>query len=255
MSKCRDIESILTAYVDGEAAADERGTVETHLDDCPSCRNRVAAERTAHELISARRADLRGSASTALRQRCAAQRAPARTRPGVFGRQAVVRLALAATVVFAVGLYAMFGWGTTVETYAAQLAVDHMKCFQFPPDGGKADAATLARKWQRDYGWPLKVAGSANAEQLELLGVRRCGSTWGRVAHVLYKWRGEPVSLYVLNDQIAEAADVSHAHSSVTRFGERAIIWSERGRTYAVVARRQVPDLDHVAGYVRRAIE
>jgi hypothetical protein len=37
--------------------------------------------------------------------------------------------------------------------------------------------------------------------------------------------------------------------------GEHAIVWLEHGRTYAVVARRRVPNLEQVAGYLRHAIE
>jgi hypothetical protein len=41
----------------------------------------------------------------------------------------------------------------------------------------------------------------------------------------------------------------------VNRFGEEAIVWANRGRTYAVVAQERVPDLQQVAAYVRSAIE
>jgi hypothetical protein len=158
----------------------------------------------------------------------------------------------------AAALFFMFGWGTSVETYAAQLAVDHLKCFQFPPDSPMADAAALGSTWQASYGWPLKVAATAPRENLELLGVKRCGSTRGRVAHILYKWRGHPLSVYVLNgtfEGVPGAGHDTHAHETVNRFGEDAIVWANRGRTYAVVAQQRVPDLQQVAAYVRRTIE
>lgn len=256
MANCRDIESQLTAYVDGETPPEQRARVEAHLDRCPPCRGRATTERTTHELLRTRRAELRGAAPRALHHRCAAQRALSAGRHGLLGRRTLVPLSLAATLVLATAVLLLFGWGSTVETYAAQLAADHMKCFQYPPDGAAADAAALGRKWQADYGWPLVVAAGAAADQLELLGVRRCGSTRGRVAHIFYRWRGEPVSVYVLNGSLAEGPDQAHAHGardSVIRLGKHALIWSDRGRTYAVVARRRVPDLEHVADYVRRA--
>ena len=259
MANCREIEQQLAAYVDGEDGAAERGTVEAHLQRCPSCRARAAAERASHDLLLDRRDGLRGCAPDALRRRCAAQRALAAGRPaGLFSRRTLARLSMAAALVLATALYLMFGWGTTVETYAAQLAADHLKCFQFPPDSRAADAAALGRTWQAANGWPLTVAASMPAERLELLGIRRCGSTKGRVAHLLYRWRGEPLSVYVLNRRLESGANAGrerHGHEAVSRLGENAIVWSDHGRTYAVVARGSIPDLEQVAGYVRRVIE
>src|SRR6187549_3627090 len=72
--------------------------------------------------------------------------------------------------------------------YAAQLAADHLKCFQFPPDAAAPpDVTLLGKTWQATAGWALKIAASTPTEQLQLLGVRRCGSSRGRVAHVFYK--------------------------------------------------------------------
>jgi len=42
MSKCRDLEPLLAAYVDGEAAADECASVDAHVERCPPCRERLA---------------------------------------------------------------------------------------------------------------------------------------------------------------------------------------------------------------------
>jgi hypothetical protein len=160
-------------------------------------------------------------------------------------------------VVLATSVFLIFGIGSTVETYAAQLALDHLKCFQFPPDM-TADIEVIGHNWQAANGWPLKVAAASEAEHLELLGIRRCGSSQGHVAHVLYRWRGEPLSLYVLNGRVEHVAEDDHdpmAHDAVKKLGEQEIIWSNRGRTYAVVARASLADLEQVALYVRRRIE
>ena len=255
MANCRDIESNLAPFVDGEHASLDRAAIDAHLLACPSCRNRVAAERAVHELVCARRGSLRSPAPDALRQRCAAQRALAAPRPAWRSQRGWVPVSLAASLIFVTGLVLLFGWGSSVETYAAQLAVDHLKCFQFPPDAGAApDVTLLGRNWSEGNGWPLKVAASSATEQLQLLGVRRCGSSKGRLAHILYKWHGEPLSVYVLNTRFDHSAGAGHDHD-VTRLGEHAIVWTERGRTYAVVADRRVADLGRVASYVRRAIE
>jgi anti-sigma factor RsiW len=254
---CRDIEPMLAAYVDGECQALERSGVEAHLAACPACRAKVASERATHELLRARCQNLRGCAPAALRQRCAAQRARAAGRKPLV-RRPWVSLSLAATVLLAMSVFLLFGIGSTVETYAAQLALDHLKCFQFPADLATGDVEVIGHNWQSVNGWPLKVAAASPAEHLELLGVRRCGSSQGRVAHVLYRWRGEPLSLYVLNARVEHVAVDDHdpmAHDAVKKLGEQEIIWSNRGRTYAVVARASLTDLEQVALYVRRRIE
>lgn len=258
MGKCRDLESQLTAYVDGDVGSDDRAIVESHLERCPPCRGRVISERVTHELIASHRQGLRGSAPDALKHRCAAQRFAAASRNRLFDRRLIVPLAVAATLVVAAALLVMLGWGSGVETYAAQLADDHVQCFQAPPVAVTADAVLLGRTWQSANGWPLKVAASSSSEDLQLLTVRRCGSSRGEVAHLMYRWHGEPLSVYVLNDTIQDADSARRelsAHEVVTKEGEQAIIWTAKGRTYAVVGRGRAVDLEHIAGYVRTTIE
>lgn len=257
MDKCEEIESSLAAYAEGQCAAAERAGVDAHLAGCPSCRARVSSERVTHELLRARCRDLRGQAPPSLRERCAAQRAAAGGRTAMI-RRPWVPLSVAATLLLATATLFLFGWGSTVETYAAQLAADHIKCFQFPPSAAAADVEAIGRDWQAVHGWPLKVAPPSAPEHLELMGVRRCASTEGRVAHVLYRWRGEPLSLFVLNDVVEGVADSGGEpmeHEAVRKLGEQEIIWSQGGRTYAVVARAPVEELQQVAQYVRLRIK
>jgi anti-sigma factor RsiW len=258
MADCREIEANLAAYVDGESCAIDRAALESHLNACPPCRRRAVAERAAHQLVCARREHLRGCAPSHLKGRCAAQRAALHARRGLFSPRRWVPVSLAASVLLAAGLLFVFAWGSSVETYAAQLALDHVKCFQFPPDGSSSDDVLMGRTWQKANGWSLKVAAASAAEQLQLLGIRRCGSTKGRVAHIFYRWRDRPLSVYVLNGRVDESEQVGrdqeHAHS-VARFGENAVIWTDHGRTYAVVARAPAPELQQVASYFRRRVE
>jgi anti-sigma factor RsiW len=255
MANCREIETKLAEYVDGLQPDAERAAVESHLQSCPPCRARAAGERVAHDLVCARRQTLRPSVPGNLRERCAAQRRLASPPVPVFARTPWVRFSLAATVLLAAGLFVLFGWGSSVETYAAQLAADHLKCFQFPPDAAAPpDVTLLGKTWQATAGWALKVAASTSSEQLQLLGIRQCGSSRGRVAHVFYRWRGEPLSVYVLNHRFDHGPDAAHDHD-FNKLGEHAIVWTVRERTYAVVASKRLPDLQHAAHYVRRSVE
>ena len=49
----------------------------------------------------------------------------------------------------------------------------------------------------------------------------------------MYKWRGEPLSVYVAP---AARRRPSQANEIVERIGHEAVIWSAGGRTYVVVA-------------------
>jgi anti-sigma factor RsiW len=255
MANCREIEEKLAEYVEGEQATPERAAVDAHLEACPPCRTRVAAERAARDLVCSRRQELRATAPEALRYRCASQRSAAAPSFSVLRRRPWVPLSFAATLVLAAALFLLFGWGSSVETYAAQLSADHLKCFQFPPEvTASPDVTLLGRDWQESSGWGLKVPSSSVSEGLQLLTIRRCGSSRGRVAHILYKWHGEPLSVYVLNHRFDRAADADQDHD-VTRLGEHAIVWSAHERTYAVIADHRLADLHRVATYVRRSIE
>jgi len=261
MPPCRDVEPLFTAYVDDEAAPPERAVVDAHLNKCPPCRDRVTEERAARDVLRARRGSLRPCASASLRTRCAAQRIAPAVRGAVLSRRAWVPLALAAAVLLAVSGTLFFA-GNSVEVLAAQLAVDHVKCFQFAPDHGAVDPLAEGRKWEAGYGWPLKVPASAPAEELELIGVRRCLSSEGRVAHMMYRWRGRPLSVFVLNSRVRARREASGAsavkqdvNEMLEKMGEQAVIWSRGDRTYAVVARSPAPGLQEVARYVRRVSE
>jgi anti-sigma factor RsiW len=254
MANCREIEDKLAEYVDGLQADAERAAVDSHLEACPRCRARAAGERAVHDLVCARRDSLRRPAPGSLRQRCAAQRRLASPPAPPLARAPWVRFSLAASVLVAAGLFVLFGLGSSVETYAAQLSVDHLKCFQYPPEASPPpDVTLLGKTWQAQSGWGLKV-NSSLMEGLTLLGIRKCGSSRGRVAHIFYRWHGEPLSVYVLNHRFDHSPTASHDHD-VTRFGEHAIVWTEHERTYAVVADSQLPELQRVAAYVRRSIE
>ena len=256
---CQQIEPLFAAYVDEEAETAERATVDAHLRACPPCRDRIAGERAARDVLRARRTGLRPCASSALRARCAAHGVSPAIRSGLLSRRALIPLSLAAAVVLAVSS-SLFFFGNTVEVLAAQLAVDHVKCFQFAPDRGgrpiRVDPLTEERSWETSYGWPLKVPASAASEELELIGVRRCLSSEGRVAHMMYRWHGQPLSVFVLNSRAgATNQGQPEIEEVVNKMGENTVIWSRGDRTYAVVARGPSPDLQQVARYVRRASE
>jgi anti-sigma factor RsiW len=260
MSECRDIEPLFAPYVDGEAQPAESAAVEAHLRSCPRCRHHVADERSIREAFERCRASFRECASPELQRRCASQRAV--TGPGAsvgtpavpgFVRRTWVPLSMVATLFLAVAGVFVYGLRDNAGALAAQLAVDHVKCFEFAPHPDVLpDARTVGREWAAVRGWSIKVPETTPAEELELLGVRRCLSTAGATAHLMYKWHGRPLSVYVLN---SHAPNVGPDPRIIERLGQEAIIWSKGERTYAVVAKGRPSDIEQVARYVRALAE
>jgi hypothetical protein len=164
-----------------------------------------------------------------------------------------VPLSMVATLAIAVAGVFFYGLKGGSEALAAQLIVDHVKCFEFAsPPTILPDPANLGRDWAHARGWKLRVPESAPSEQLELMEVRRCVSTQGITAHMMYKWRGQPLSVYVLNSTHPRVGPTPHL---VELMGQETILWSKKGRTYAVVARGRASEVEQIAHHVQRAAE
>jgi anti-sigma factor RsiW len=252
MSKCRELDAQFAPYADGDVASGDRASVEAHLDRCPPCRDRVAIQRTVRDVMIARRSALRPGASEQLRARCAEHARAAAPAPSIMVRIASRRwvpLSLAATLLLAVGGAFLFGLNDSVEVLAAQLTLDHVTCFQFAPERLKhMDASAAARDWAAKQGWAIEIPASSSSADLELLGIRRCTTSSGRVAHVLYRWHGRPLSVFVVPHPVRALHDQQEL---VEKFGHEAVVWSGADRTYVLLARAQPSELTPVVRYVR----
>ena len=249
MKNCRDVEPLLAPYVDGDVAPEDRAAVDAHIDACGPCRGDLDAQRAARELLLARRTAIREAAPAALRARCAATARPQLHGPAVQSRTRLIRrlpLAAAATIVLALAAVVGFGLNNKVQALAFQMTIDHVKCARFNSSATAVDPVQAGEQWTSKFGWPLSVPASSQPAGLELRAVRRCGVTDGRVAHLIYDWRGEPLSVYVLPSKVID----STAHTQ--RFGHDSVMWSQNGRTYVVLtdtSRRE--DLAGVVQYVK----
>lgn len=253
MGNCADIERIATLYVDGDLAAAERAAVEAHLAGCPACRARVGAEMSARHVVRARAEALRPAAPEALRARCAAlaPRMPGRpaaaraasTRRPLFTRRVVPLMAAAALLLVLVGVLAYTASRRGDGLLAAQLTLDHVKCFMTvgdaaqPASHAEVEAALAAR-----FGTDIRVPAGSPAEDLVLVGARRCLSSEGRVAHVLYQFHGRPLSLFMLPGLAARRREIE-------MIGHEAIIWPAARATYVLVGGASREELRRVADY------
>jgi anti-sigma factor RsiW len=258
---CRDIDEHLAPYVDGEEPPATRHAIDAHLSSCPPCREHAEAETSARDLVHSRRDALCTHASESLRSRCEAlsqsaiqspidtsDRQSAIRQPAVFSHQSAIRrwvpLSLAATLVLAVAGVFLFGLNDRVEALAGSLAVDHVKCFKVEGTDKQPSAAHAEEAWQKDQGWPIVVPDTAPSEELKLVDVRRCFTTDGRSAHMMYTWRGAPLSLYVLPENVGR-------DRVVDKMGHEAIIWCANSRTYAVVTEGHPQDITRIVDYMK----
>lgn len=258
--ECHNYEPIMASYVDGVAPAGDRDRIENHLEACACCRDRLARERVAHEALRARRSALRTCASEHLKARCAAhaarQTSPLSTFSAPASRRSVIRrwapMSVAAALVLAVA--GVFGLGVThpAQALALQTTVDHVKCTRFHMGEGVADPVATAQQWHARFGWPLRLPTSTSGPPaepgLQLHAVRRCAVTDGRVAHLIYSYQGEPLSVYVLPKRT-----LGDGAQFVPRFHHETVMWSQGDRTYIIVSSAPRDSLTRMMAYVRAA--
>jgi anti-sigma factor RsiW len=248
--ECSDLEPLVASYIDGETPAAETARIEAHLAACAPCRLRAESERAAREVLRAEGAHLREQAPASLRARCerlCAVRQDRSQTAGVARRLAPVLLAAAA------GLVVAFVWMGRVDAgtgvLAAQLTVDHVKCTKFGSTRVNGSPAQLAAYWQDQYGWPIVVPAIYDQHDLRLAGIRRCASSEGQTAHIIYTHDGRPVSLFIARD------DQPRTPRDFEIFGHEAVVWSSGPRTYVLVGQEPRDRLQAVAATIRKELE
>ena len=202
---CRQIESLLPPFVDGEADTQTATRVEAHLASCDACRSRVAQERTVRAVLRARAPELAAIAPPGLRTRVVAALEHSTPRTvdtlGTFGtlgwRGRVTAFAAAALLLLMTATALEFVTPESNALYAAQLAVDHMRCFFVEHTTDPADARRLQQEVAQNYGWSIAVPPSNPEAGLTLVAARRCPFWLGPHAHLLYRTGDRHVSLYV----------------------------------------------------------
>ena len=228
---CRQIEALLPPYVDGAASELDRARVVAHLERCAACRQAADAQGPVRRLLRARHDALCEPAPPGLDTavRSAAGPAPARLVIGLSGR--LTALAAAAALVLAVTGAFVWSTGRSSVLLAAQLTLDHIKCFIVDGDD-HAEHLTADRaeaRMQDQFGWSVPIPAPASRRDVQLVAVRRCLYGEGMVAHVLYRIENEPVSLFVMPERQAAPADVA-------AFGRHAEVLTRDGVTYVLVA-------------------
>ena len=257
MKACTQLDPLVTPYVDGEIAAADRQAVDQHLRVCPPCQARVAAERTIRDLVRAKKAALNsGHAPVGLRARCAALDTLATSRPIVLPpprstwRARLTPLALAASLVLIVGgafLYRLTERSSRV--LAAELTADHLKCFGVINGvlGTHDEPAAVERSMASRFDWHMRLPEQPDRAGLRLVGARPCLYGEGRVAHIMYRHNGRPVSVFML-------PKATRPEEIVEVMGHQAAIWSAGDRTFVLIAREPPAEVARMVSFVQAGL-
>ena len=269
MSNCTSIERLVTPYVDGELGDAERLSVDQHLRACSGCRGRVAAEQLVRDLVRERKPSLctHHHVPAMLRRRCAdlahltittsgdrvsaaADRtaASATVRPRGW-RARLAPLAAAASLVLIVGGAFLYqATENSSRVMAAELAADHMKCFTMNAVLGTHQSSDAVQSSMASgFGWNMRVPVGSDGENLELVGSRPCLYGEGKVAHIMYRHNGRPVSLFMLPRS-------TRPEQIVEVLGHECAIWSSGDRTFVLVAREARSEVERMAAFVHAAL-
>lgn len=270
MNNCSSIDPLVTPYVDGELVALDRDHVDRHLRACPGCHARVAVERAVRDLMRARKSELAGECAPAgLHTRCAGlaglkTRATSTTgvaqvfrpawiaqvfRPAQW-RASLAPLALAASLVALVG--GAFLYQATLHSariLAAELAADHVKCFALNTVLGTRHAReAVESSMLSSFGWRMRVPDELDRAGFELVGARPCLYPKGKIAHIMYRYQGRPVSIFML-------PSTSRRDELVEALGHEAAIWSAGDRTFVLIARESREAVERMTRFARAALQ
>lgn len=240
---CDELEPLLAPYADDEMTQADRERVVSHLERCRPCAVRAAGQQAARRLLRMRGRALAPAAPPGLHMRCAAlaRRRASRRRGWAAWRGWSLAAATAVIVVFT----GVIGYGAATHSptlFVAGLTLDHIKCFAFQRGAAPASPQVLETRMEHDYGWHVAVPPSIPSVRLTLVGARRCLSSDGAIAHVLYRHDGKPLSLFVLPES-------AHRPSSMSFAGYPARIWSRGGTTYVLVGSGSDAEIQPVARY------
>jgi hypothetical protein len=132
---------------------------------------------------------------------------------------------------------------------AAELTADHVKCFSLinPLIGTQVQATDVEGSIAAAFGWPVHLPERPERADLELVGARPCLYGEGRVAHIMYRHNGHPVSVFMLPRS-------SRAEEIIDVLGHHACVWSAGNRTFVLVARESQTEVAQMAAFVHASM-
>jgi anti-sigma factor RsiW len=261
MPNCQAIDPLVTPYVDHELPDADRLKVDAHLRVCAPCHSRVAAEQAVRNLVHARQVGLCRAAPPFLRAKCSkiaaeakAHAAPGTVAPGPLAPRTswtsrLAPVAMAASLVTVVGGAFLYqATHRSARVMAAELAADHIKCFALNAALGTHEKASAVESTMlSSFDWRMHLPADPSRAGLELVGARPCLYGEGKIAHIMYRHDGRPVSLFML-------PNTERTQGLVEVLGHEAAIWCANNRTFVLVSREPKEDVQRLASFVQSSL-
>jgi hypothetical protein len=205
-------------------------------------------EHTVKTVLRARAAELTELAPPGLRTRIVASldASAAERRKATWGMR-VTAFAAAAMLLIVVASALELVTPKSDVLYAAQLAIDHVRCFVAELASKEpADARELQKTLADNYGWSVPVPPSNADAGLTLVAARRCPFWIGEHAHLLYRSGDRELSLYV-----TPGGQPRDGQLHVLGHSEK--LWNSGGNLYTLVADGlEPPEMEKVAAYLQQ---
>lgn len=268
MKKCDDFNSRLTLYLDDELEGSERRRLETHLDQCLSCRAAFENERQFVQAI--RQSAPHHQASRELYERIEKSLGPSQRAAGFSWRGRLKQMiwpaesdprrlrwqlaAIAALAILATPFLVSYFRKTNTDAvdarseFAIMAAENHLRRVrgQLPLET-TSDAPAQISNWFADkVTFSVKLPNYQEASGQEKLyrleGARLVGYKNDYAAYVAYQMKARPISLVITSDTVARPTGGEEIRAKGLTFhynainGLKVITWSDRGLTYALVS-------------------
>jgi hypothetical protein len=158
-------------------------------------------------------------------------------------------VALAASLVIVVGgAFVYQATDKSARVMAAQLVADHAKCFAMNSALGTLQSASVVEQNMGSaFDWDVHLPDQPIRAGLELVGARLCIYGGGKIAHIMYRHEGAPVSVFMLPKTM-------RAQEFVEVLGHEAAIWCENNRTFVVVAGEPRRNVEQIASFMQASL-
>jgi len=155
----------------------------------------------------------------------------------------------AALVLLVGGAFVYRVTDSSPRVMAAELAADHVKCFAMnmllrTHHSSEAVEDEMASR----FGWQMDLPSHPERAGLELVGSRPCLYGEGKIAHIMYRHNGHPVSLFML-------PHTAKSEQLIDVLGHEAAVWSVGDRTFVLVAREARSEVERLAAFVHRTLQ